>query len=162
MCLSGAGRTRVKGKMRLPYSLCGMKLCSALCTQMTAVAGRLTRVWRVRLQPERRGRGARAAPPSGLSHLGCCELSEHLGEEMVVPSGRLSLPRIESLEGLKVHLSPRCGAMTRSGNPCRSPAMPNGRCRMHGGTSPGAPKGERNGAYKHGRFTNEAIARRRG
>ncbi len=33
---------------------------------------------------------------------------------------------------------------------------------MHGGASPGAPKGERNGNYKHGRFTNEAIERRRG
>ena len=32
---------------------------------------------------------------------------------------------------------PRCGAMTRAGAPCRSPAMPNGRCRMHGGTSTG-------------------------
>ena len=39
--------------------------------------------------------------------------------------------------------------------------MPNGRCRMHGGASPGAPKGERNGNYKHGRFTNDAIAMRR-
>ncbi|WP_370516038.1 HGGxSTG domain-containing protein [Novosphingobium sp. Gsoil 351] len=43
----------------------------------------------------------------------------------------------------------RCGARTRSGRPCQSPAMPNGRCRMHGGPSPGAPKGNRN-AWKHG------------
>ncbi len=57
--------------------------------------------------------------------------------------------------------SPRCGARTRSGRPCEGPAMPNGRCRMHGGTSPGAPKGERNGNYKHGRFTSEAIEGRR-
>ncbi|WGD56882.1 HGGxSTG domain-containing protein [Bradyrhizobium sp. CB1650] len=54
----------------------------------------------------------------------------------------------------------RCGAQTRSGKPCRSPAMPNGRCRMHGGPSPGAPKGNQN-AFKHGRFTREAISRRR-
>lgn len=40
---------------------------------------------------------------------------------------------------LPMHLSPRCGARTRSENRCRSPAMPNGRCRMHGGLSPGAP-----------------------
>src|ERR1700740_339188 len=40
------------------------------------------------------------------------------------------------------------------------PAMPNGRCRMHGGPSLGAPKGNRN-AWKHGRFSAEAIARRR-
>jgi hypothetical protein len=36
------------------------------------------------------------------------------------------------------HLAPRCGARTRAGAPCRSPAMKNGRCRMHGGTSTGA------------------------
>ena len=58
---------------------------------------------------------------------------------------------------LNMHLSPRCGAKTRSGNPCRAPAMPNGRCRMHGGASPGAPRGERNGNYRHGRFTEEAV-----
>ena len=57
-------------------------------------------------------------------------------------------------------LSPRCGARTRNGSPCRSAAMPNGRCRMHGGTSPGAPKGNRN-AFKHGHYTAEAIASRR-
>jgi len=31
---------------------------------------------------------------------------------------------------------------------------------MHGGPSSGAPKGNRN-AFKHGRYTAEAIARRR-
>jgi hypothetical protein len=35
--------------------------------------------------------------------------------------------------------------------------MPNGRCRMHGGTS---PKGNKN-ALKHGLYTAEAFARRR-
>ncbi len=54
-----------------------------------------------------------------------------------------------------------CGAKTRTGAPCKSRAMNNGRCRMHGGTSPGAPKGPLNGAYKHGYYTNEAIAERR-
>ena len=61
---------------------------------------------------------------------------------------------------LPMHLSPRCGARSRSGSPCQSPAMPNGRCRMHGGKSPGAPRGNKN-AYKHGRYTAEAIANRR-
>jgi hypothetical protein len=61
---------------------------------------------------------------------------------------------------LPMHLSRRCGAQTRGGSRCRSPAMPNGRCRIHGGLSPGAPKGNRN-AFKHGRYTAEAIARRR-
>jgi hypothetical protein len=38
--------------------------------------------------------------------------------------------------------------------------MKNRRCRMHGGASPGAPKGHKN-ALKHGRYTAEAIAARR-
>ncbi|HMO31052.1 HGGxSTG domain-containing protein [Enterovirga sp.] len=58
-------------------------------------------------------------------------------------------------------LSPRCGARTRSGSPCRQAAMPNGRCRIHGGKSPGAPRGSANGLYRHGRFTCEAIETRR-
>jgi hypothetical protein len=45
---------------------------------------------------------------------------------------------------LPMHLSQRCGARTRSGSRCGSAAMPNGRCRMHGGMSPGAPKGNKN------------------
>ena len=37
-----------------------------------------------------------------------------------------------------LHLAPRCGARTRSGCPCRSPAIHGKlRCRMHGGRSPG-------------------------
>ena len=35
---------------------------------------------------------------------------------------------------------PRCGAKTRGargGRPCRGPAMPNGKCRLHGGSSRG-------------------------
>ncbi|MBC7497410.1 MAG: hypothetical protein H7243_09650 [Sphingomonadaceae bacterium] len=50
-----------------------------------------------------------------------------------------------------MHLSARCGARTRRASPCQSPAMPNGRCRMHGGKSPGAPAGNRR-AYKHGLY----------
>lgn len=58
--------------------------------------------------------------------------------------------------------SPRCGAKTRSGKPCRSPAVQGkARCRMHGGAKgSGAPKGNRN-ALKHGIYTREAIAERR-
>ncbi|WP_082086083.1 HGGxSTG domain-containing protein [Komagataeibacter europaeus] len=54
-----------------------------------------------------------------------------------------------------MHQSPRCGAKTRTGKPCQSPAMPNGRCRMHGGKNPGAPRGNRN-ALKSGQHTAEA------
>jgi hypothetical protein len=38
--------------------------------------------------------------------------------------------------------------------------MPNGRCRLHGGMSPGAPVRNKN-AFKHGRYTAEVIERRR-
>jgi hypothetical protein len=61
---------------------------------------------------------------------------------------------------LPMHRSQRCLARRRRGSPCQSPAMPNGRCRMHGGPSPGAPKGNKN-AYKHGRYTAKTIADRR-
>jgi uncharacterized protein YjcR len=57
--------------------------------------------------------------------------------------------------------SPRCGAKTRSGKPCRSPAVQGKkRCRMHGGApGSGAPRGNKN-AKKHGLYTREAIAQR--
>jgi hypothetical protein len=57
----------------------------------------------------------------------------------------------------------RCGAKTRCGDACRSPAV-NGRkrCRMHGGAQgSGAPRANRN-ARKHGLFTGDAIEERRG
>src|SRR3977135_3524789 len=46
------------------------------------------------------------------------------------------------------------------GTPAKRPRWPNGRCRMHGGMSPGAPKGNKN-ELKHRRYTAEAIAGRR-
>ena len=54
--------------------------------------------------------------------------------------------------------SPRCGAKTRTGRPCRSPAVTGKkRCRMHGGAKgSGAPRGNRN-AYKDGSYTQESI-----
>jgi hypothetical protein len=62
--------------------------------------------------------------------------------------------------------APRCGARTRSGAPCKGPAMPNGRCRMHGGPSTG-PKTEagkaniRASRTKHGHYSQAAIMSRR-
>jgi uncharacterized protein YjcR len=58
--------------------------------------------------------------------------------------------------------SPRCGAKTRCGGACRSPAVRGKkRCRMHGGAQgSGAPKANQN-ARKHGLFTREAIEERR-
>jgi len=55
--------------------------------------------------------------------------------------------------------SPRCGARTRMGTPCQSPAVHGRqRCRMHGGAKgSGAPVGNTN-ALKHGMYTAENRA----
>jgi hypothetical protein len=57
--------------------------------------------------------------------------------------------------------SPRCGATTRAGGACRSPAVSGKkRCRMHGGAKgSGAPKGNTN-ALKNGAYTRGARERR--
>ncbi len=62
--------------------------------------------------------------------------------------------------------APRCGAKTRRGTPCQAPAMPNGRCRMHGGasTGPRTPEGldrSRKANWKTGKYSTEARAWRR-
>jgi len=50
----------------------------------------------------------------------------------------------------------RCGARCkRTGQPCQGPAMPNGRCRMHGGGSTGARTAE-------GKATCQAAPRTHG
>jgi hypothetical protein len=56
----------------------------------------------------------------------------------------------------------RCGAKTRGGKACRCPAIRGRtRCRIHGGLSPGAPRGEGNGNFKDGYWTAEAVEERR-
>lgn len=48
----------------------------------------------------------------------------------------------------------RCGAHCRTtGNPCLNFAMPNGRCRMHGGKSTGRPQSS-------GAYTTQALRER--
>ncbi len=63
---------------------------------------------------------------------------------------------------LAMHLSPRCHAQSkRTKEPCRAPAVRGWAvCRFHGAGG-GGPRGERNGNYRHGRFTCEAIAEER-
>lgn len=51
--------------------------------------------------------------------------------------------------------APRCGAKTRSGAPCKAPAIRGkARCRMHGGKSPGRP-------IIHGRYRKKVVAEQR-
>lgn len=55
----------------------------------------------------------------------------------------------------------RCLAKTRAGHQCQKPALKGkARCQLHGGRA-GAPKGVRNGNYKSGQYTAEAVARER-
>jgi hypothetical protein len=64
---------------------------------------------------------------------------------------------------LSLQMAKSCRAKTRSGKPCQSPVVKGRkRCRMHGGAhGSGAPSGERNGNYRHGLYTAEAIAERK-
>src|SRR2546430_14876902 len=72
--------------------------------------------------------------------------------------------RVEAL--LKANAAPRCGARSKwTGKPCRGAAMPNGRCKLHGGksTGPRTPEGlerSRRANWKHGHFSREAKAER--
>ena len=56
------------------------------------------------------------------------------------------------------HDAPRCKAKSkRTGKPCGAPAVRGCHvCRMHGARG-GAPTGKRNGNYRHGARTKEAI-----
>lgn len=69
-----------------------------------------------------------------------------------LPDWRITLPLAQ--------VCPRCGARTRSGGSCKAPAMPNGRCRMHGGksTGPRTPEGLeriRRANTRHGSYSAE-------
>jgi hypothetical protein len=55
-----------------------------------------------------------------------------------------------------------CGARTRAGTPCQRPTVRGrSRCRLHGGLSPGAPRGSKNGNFKNGDWTADAVAERK-
>jgi hypothetical protein len=60
----------------------------------------------------------------------------------------------------------RCRAKTRRGTDCQCPAMPNGRCRLHGGLSTGPNTAAgieaiRRANTKHGYYSKAAKADRR-
>ena len=72
--------------------------------------------------------------------------------------------RLEAL--VRANAAPRCGARSkRTGKPCRAAAMPNGRCKVHGGksTGPRTPEGlerSKRANWKHGYYSREAKAER--
>src|SRR5262249_13524799 len=72
--------------------------------------------------------------------------------------------RLDAL--VRANAAPRCGARSkRTGKPCRAAAMPNGRCKVHGGksTGPRTPEGlerSKRERWKHGYYSREAKAER--
>ena len=62
----------------------------------------------------------------------------------------------------RLNAAPRCSATSkRSRHKCRAPAVRGWKvCRFHGARG-GAPKGKANGAWQHGRFTDDAMTIRR-
>ena len=72
-------------------------------------------------------------------------------------------PTDEPVQGRSpMHLSPRCGARTRNGSPCRSPAVRGKRrCRMHGGAAGSGGQAGNKNALKHGMRTAEVAGLRR-
>ena len=66
---------------------------------------------------------------------------------------------LKSRKSEKPQPARQCGARTKNGTPCQSPATKKGRCRLHGGAKgSGGPSGELNGQYRHGDRTQTAIA----
>ncbi len=118
-----------------------------------AIAGNVTQHARVILPDKKPASAARKAPKAAGSRrrrnsAGCQTRSTGMSDHI-----RNTGPMLASL---------RCGAKTRCGCACRSPAVyGRKRCRMHGGAKgSGAPRANRN-ARKHGLFTRDAIAERR-
>jgi hypothetical protein len=87
-------------------------------------------------------------------------------ENQITPEGMLATVRIASSGWLKngnppgnLSSVPKCGARSkRTGQPCRQPAMANGRCRLHGGKSTGPKTSQglertRKGNWKHGLYS---------
>jgi hypothetical protein len=62
----------------------------------------------------------------------------------------------------RLNQASRCHAQTRQGTPCRQPAVSGkARCRMHGGGERSGGQPDNRNALRHGRYSAEAIARRR-
>jgi hypothetical protein len=71
------------------------------------------------------------------------------------------MKRALSQSAARTNETRRCGARTGGGRRCRCRAMSNGKCRIHGGASPGAPRGAANGNYRDGYWTCEAVEERK-
>jgi hypothetical protein len=78
----------------------------------------------------------------------------------ITPCKQNSKP--ESKPRFNIGNAKKCGAKTRQALPCQSPAMKNGRCRMHGGKSTGAKTKAgieriKKANFRNGLYTKEMI-----
>ena len=121
---------------------------------MSVIAGDPHRIFIIpTAQHARKAQAAHRRGPRLLANRRLRQFRSGAVEKMTVDHPRNTGPMLSSL---------RCGAKTRSGKPCGSPAVSGRkRCRMHGG-APGsrAPRGNKN-ALKHGLYTRGAIEERR-
>jgi hypothetical protein len=82
--------------------------------------------------------------------------------EGVVEKGGQPRRDAEVQQPLNPERVPTCGAKTGAEKLCQRPAIEGRkRCRLHGGLSPGAPRGFNNGNFKNGDWTAEAIEERK-
>jgi hypothetical protein len=122
-------------------------------------ANKLSRTYAVLLDALNRHRG-KGQQTVRVEHVTVQASGQAIVGHVETPGEGIDRNRRNNPMQLSLHRASKCRARTRSGHPCQTSAMPNGRCQMHGGMSPGAPKGNKN-AFRHGRYTADAIARRR-
>jgi hypothetical protein len=103
---------------------------------------------------------SRAPPGPGTAIFGSADIPKGRGLDFCEDNPMNQDRVAKQLANIRAAL--RCGAKTRAGTPCRCPAIRGRtRCRIHGGLSTGAPRGERNGNFKNGYWTSEAVQERR-
>jgi hypothetical protein len=139
-----------------------LKTCETIPQQDSAgnLATKLLRTYATQLEALARYRG------KGQQTVRVEHVTVQAGGQAIVGSvntprsgGGVQMRSSDNPMQLPIHRAKRCQARSkRTGNPCRSPAVRGWKvCRMHGARG-GAPKGKRNGNYRHGCRTAEADA----
>jgi hypothetical protein len=102
-------------------------------------------------------RGAPLAEDNPMNQSSCRETCDNCSRQCA------AMDHVQVEDQLKrIRSATRCGARTRAGGQCQCPAIRGrARCRIHGGLSPGAPRGKGNGNFKDGYFTREAVNERK-
>ena len=126
-------------------------------TKTVAVAGKLARTFVMQLEALQRLRGRQKTSRQSI------RVKKKLHQHFHYHRGMAKqTDNPKQRQPLSLKNCPRCQARTKAGKSCRSPAVKGKRvCRVHGGKGSGAPRGDRNGNWKHGGDTQEARALRK-